>query len=537
MDIPGGYERPRNPNWGEKIDQRWWTDAASLVLRRFINPGAGEGPDQSLVTSLCQGLQLAFDIENTDDLGEVTVRRFLKSPEDTDTAILKDLFAENMFTRCAPVISNRSKYDRYSMFAEKKKKATMVLAQPSHGPVRTSSPRRPIPKGAKPGEDYWQTPIRRANSAFDAESIQRNGIFDTFRLALEGESRAKFIADPAVQVNEERWRAYFSVAQIIAAGARGNSGMEDDNYHEPTGSTSLKSNWLIGQLVHARWQFDYMMSRPANAILAEYLFSGGATESGIAPVRGDLKDYREIEVDENNPTWLGASQYAFGKYRPDLIDFTSQSVFEIKPIRGADLGILQLWRYSHNFNCARYFDELTKSGAQGKARYSLQPNPVPEGVFGPVDVTAYISTYLKDMPKAKYRPGWADFAPLVNSGEKIIAYPVIIKSIPGLILYSLHRGSDTKEKIIEELGEAIKTGVKIVAIIVVIAATSYALLAAGGVAAATMANIGVGATAAAEAAAESLVVVEVFGEGFAITEFDAALTSITAGLARIAPVL
>src|SRR5262249_2456569 len=152
--------------------------------------------------------------------------------------------------------------------------------------------------------------------------------------------------------------------------------------------------WLIGQLAHASYQFDYLNAFIEKDVLAEFMISLGGKNRRAPSTRGQLVDYRTLRKD---PRAL-AAQFAFGKYRPDLIDLTDGDIYEFKPLRGAALGVLQLWRYMHNFNLATLFNELVaeKNGTrQDTSRYALAGGRMPGEILIPVELTQFVDAYLK----------------------------------------------------------------------------------------------------------------------------------------------
>jgi hypothetical protein len=148
----------------------------------------------------------------------------------------------------------------------------------------------------------------------------------------------------------------------------------------------------------------------------------------------------------------------------------------------------------------------------------------------------FVDAYLKAHRGAEYRPAWRDFAFLRAQRERIYAHAIVIPSIPGLVLYSLHSGKDDSKKRKDDLDEAIKTGLKIVAAVAVIAVIVAIIAGSGGTAAV------VGAAAASDAAAlpaaigaiESAELVSVAGSTLVVSDFSAAMGSLTPALAELA---
>ncbi|PYQ41482.1 MAG: hypothetical protein DMF77_15620, partial [Acidobacteria bacterium] len=159
-------------------------------------------------------------------------------------------------------------------------------------------------------------------------------------------------------------------------------------------------------------------------------------------------------------------------------------MFEIKPVRTAPNAVLQLWRYTHNFNCARYFDELTKAGADGP-RYFVTPQPVPQGVFAPIDPTNFLEQYfspdsesdqtasgLRRIPKKRRRARRSEVERAIGAGRKLKVVPLAVSSLPGVLLYLIHddqRKPDPDQETTPVLVTLAKIALVVTAVVIVTA--------------------------------------------------------------------
>ena len=302
--------------------------------------------------------------------------------------------------------------------------------------------------------------------------------------------------------------------------------MDDDAYHltAPPMNPS-PSNWFIGELVHANYQFDYLAARPNNDVLAEFY-----VRNFNAKREPQFVNYRTLPDDD---PLIGPAQYAFGKTRPDLIDFAERTVYEFKPLRGAPLGVLQLWRYTHNFNLARLFDDLVAEDRaqkeRGRTRYSLRPGAFPDGILAPIELTQYVDGYMKKKRGIDKTRTWAYFAGLRARGERLFAFPVLAPAIPGLVLYSVHTNNESPEQRRDVLKNIVVTGILVAAAILLIALFAAALLGAGAgaLAVGTTAAVSEGSALAGTAAvAEAGVLISGGETVMVIEEFSTAMTGV-----------
>lgn len=537
-DLSGGTPPPdRDPSLGAAFDKKWWPGVADKILRHFLPYGAGDGPDPALVDPLSNGLQSVFGAQKSEDLGESNVRKFLKSPKST-TDNLSDELMLSLGGRATEAVQNRIASETGGLFPESKRKSLAVdpnRPRPSSsGSDLADKPKRPYPRRSGQPEDYWRS-LGSADQSFMGERNARGDVYDTFLNSFESREQEKFSKDANVQVNEAAWQARHKAALAIGAGAQFS--IDDDTYHIPSiNQAPNRSNWLIGSIVHAAWQIQYAASRWQDDILAEYLVSKGGTPTGGKRVRGELIDYRTIDTSEEAPTYYGAARFAFGKYRPDLIDFTQRTVYEIKPIRAAASGVLQLWRYTHNFNCARYFDELYSAGAAGKDRYFLTPAPLKGSPFSAIELTEYVDAYLgdKNNKNAKYKPEWVDMVRLRASGKRIYAVPILVPAIPGLVLYSIYDKKKPGEAEQKQITDLIKTGLIVVTTVAIIAAIVAVTIATAGSADVVAATL-LGGEASELAAGE--VVVDIMGDSMVVSQIPDVSAAFNSALGQLVPVL
>jgi hypothetical protein len=483
-------------------------------------------------------------------MGEANVRAFLKSPS-SPTDVLSDELMLGLSQRAGPAVRNRltSVGQSGSLSTPKAPSLAVSPALPpallaGRGGSGGVPPRKNRPKPPKPlnePADYWQNLIW-ADKGFASEQRTRQDVYDSFANDLVGLERTRFSKDPNVAVDAETWQGRYQMALAIQAGAAAQFSLNDDMYNLPTPDDMYKlpptqpldrSNWLVGNLVHAAWQMDYMASRQQHEILGEFRIYPGHDFEKLA--KGGFMDYRTLDPDEEAPTLTGPVRYAFGRYRPDIIDFTQSWILEIKPIRSAARGILQLWRYTHNYNCARYFDELTKAGAAGMPRYFLSPGALSDIPFNPFEVTGYVDKYFEQYPDAARSPINSDLKRLRASGKEIWAIPIIVRPIPGLVLYMIHDKKRPSQAEQQQLTDIIKTGLIVVATVAIIAAILVAAIAAAAPAEAIVAGLIGGETTQLTAGA---VEVGLLGEqALVVEQMPAAVSAFDSTLTSLSPVL
>ncbi len=519
-----GTTTSRPASWGDKLTPGWWVKASDALLRRLIGYGAGEGPPQDETERLSKGLQIIFRAAISDDLGEREVRRFLGADQES-SATLYIRLCDDLVERCGPLIARQIAETEDS---ETDRPPSPSAAVESASGQDTGSPfspqgidvRRPSPGGGPP--HWWQTWIGKQDAEFETESRRREEVYGTFVTAL-GRKGKSFSAIPAVQPNPEYWKSMFDSARAIAQLAIGIPGDEsDDAYHfarhldVPVG---LRSHWLLGELVHAQWQFEYMDAELYSDILAEFLFSKGAPKGRSGRVRGPLRDYRTIRRSVEEPDQFGAAQWAFGNWRPDIIDFARSMIFEIKPLRTAHHGVLQLWRYAHNFNCAYYFDWLEKPGAQGKAmRMPLVPGTTNGSYFREVDPSSFLEEYFRaraaasddpaavsqpktKIPKVRQRARRSEIEGVLRAGGRMKILPFTAHAIPGLVLYRVESERTKEDGESPRIPTVAKVALVVVGVLVV-GAVIVAVLSAAGTATAGVAVATAGGASATGALAE-----------------------------------
>jgi hypothetical protein len=263
------------------------------------------------------------------------------------------------------------------------------------------------------------------------------------------------------------------------------------------------------------------------------MFTKGGTPKGGQGIRGELMDYRDLDPNPKNPTLTAAARFAFGNYRPDILDLTDRCVYEIKPIRAAANGVSQIWRYTHNFNCARFFDELNTAGAAGKGRYFLSPAATNDSPFSPVDLTSTVEQYLTVRPGAKRKSSWIDLYAMLKKGKSIYAIPVLVPAIPGLVLYSIHETNKPGKQEQDQLTEMIKTGLLVVGAVAVIAAIVFISIATAG--AADAVALGLAGEAAELTAGE--VTVEVMSDALVVSEIPTFTSAVSESLSQLSVVM
>jgi hypothetical protein len=552
MSEPGtelGGERPKE--WGAKLTADWWLKASDALLRRLVGFPHGDGPPEEQKERLCRAMQIVFDPETSGDFGEREVRRFLGAYEESTDALYVRL-SDALTERCGPYVLRRAAQSTSQEEDAPPRASAAVRGPPSSSPPPGppgSGTRGVRPRPTKPGApfDWWQAWIDSQHAKFNDELEDRQTIYETYLHALDPRKRAEFAEDPAVVPNEILWRGRFDRAVACASMAKGKQPDPDDAYHcpPPRVRDDLRSTWLLGEMVHAAWQFQYLRDFPSSSVLAEYMFSA-ATLPGSSD-RGVLTDYREIIPDEENPSWLGAAQWAYGNWRPDLLDFTKRRILEIKPVRTAPGAVLQLWRYTHNFNCARYFDELTKAGAQGTERYVIAPEAVPEDTFAPVDPTGFLEDYFAAederrragvrIPKRRRRARRSEVEGAIRKGRILTVVPLCCPALPGVVMYLVYDDRDRRgDQDRLPTPEAIRNLVYVVTGIIVVTAVLVAIVFTSGAAAPAAAAAlpsATGAVIGGVGVAAVATTVDVFGTSVEAKQFAAASDRTADTLARL----
>ncbi len=560
-----GITEERPAEWGPAITDDWWSKCSDAVLRRLIGFGGGEGPPQDQTQRLSKAFQIIFHAPESSDHGERAARTFTRS-ESESTEHLYVTLCDALAARCGPLVQRQVAEVKASQQDRPSSPSAAISGKPSL-PRRRSSPNnarsvRPQPpspsrdKNAPPQLGWWQQVIIDATKRqFDEERLARERIYEEYLAALDPPLQLKFMAEPSVRPNPMLWEARFNRALAIAATARGiKQEMLDDAYHfgeRYQVPANLQSQSILGELIHAAWQFHYLDAEPHSSVLAEFMFAAGALPDALPPIREtELRDYREIVTDEEVPTWLGAARWAFGKQKPDILDFTKRRIIEIKPVRGAPAGVLQLWRYTHNFNCARCFDELTKAGAMGTERYALEPQSPDANCLPPLDLNEFLEQYFaaedeeRDraavrkgrIPSKRRRVGRTEVERSVRAGRKLKVVPFLLSDIPGLVLYLVHdENKPEQEQPDSAPSNTARNVVLVVTTLVVVAAVvaAIALLpVAVGAATASAALAETGAVTAALTSGE-VAMVEMFGAGFQIGEFAAAASKVSSSLVQL----
>jgi hypothetical protein len=280
-----------------------------------------------------------------------------------------------------------------------------------------------------------------------------------------------------------------------------------------------------------------------------------------------LRDYRKIRRSKEEPDQLGAAQWAFGDWRPDLIDFWENEIFEIKPVRTAHYGVLQLWRYTHNFNCALYFDWLTKPGAQDRdIPQPLRLGRPSDHCFREVDPSTFMEEYFRSrdekdeenesgagqrprIPKQRQRARQSEIESVLRARGKIKVVPMLVPPIPGLVLYLVHSDKpddDDKPKRPPRGGVLPKvaivvTGVLVIAAVFVGIVMATAALAEGAAAAESSALalseggalLSSAAVALPESASTSGTVLEAFGEPIDSKTAEASIAQMSKSLSQL----
>ena len=550
MGEPGTPDE-RPAGWGKALSKDWWYKTAQAILIRLVGFPAGEGPPDDQAQRLADGLQIIFNAKEGADLGEREVRGFLGGTDDPSDQ-LQIALGDKLVERCGPLLT-RQIAQSVSSGISGGKPPSAAVAPSRRDPAGAGVPpagatvRRPKPRGQPPF--WWQRWIDAQDDRFETELAKRVSIYESCLEVLSPWNIPQFTKLPEVQVNEEYWRKLYKDALNVSKMSIGIPGADsDDAYHVPDLNLvrgSLQSFWLLGELVHAQWQFEYMDAEIHNDVIAEYLFSAGLSPHNVGRNRGEFEDWRyKSPKDPEEVSDLGALLWAYGDprdtqdkpWRPDIIDLSKRRVFEIKPLRTAHLGVLQLWRYVHNFNCALMFDWLEKPGGQGKDKPIPLSLEKPSGdCFREVDPTEFLKAYFAEsdrkpdsggaskgrIPRARQRAKRGDVEREIRRGGKIKVLPVPAFAIPGLVLYVVLRDPKAPRKPPDPAEPVVTPVVLVVTGLLIIAAVLVgvvvvAALAQGAATAAAPVLAEGGAAAAAPVLAEgggaaAAPVVEVFG--------------------------
>jgi hypothetical protein len=443
-------------------------------------------------------MQIIFQATESTDVGEGNVRNFLNAndePSDRLYVTLSDVLA----TRSGPVLARELAQAEEPPQEVSNPSIAVDPARPLSLPQQGTTIVRPKPPGTPP--NWWQRWIDTQTAKFETERDDRVVIFQTFLEGVSGSNRKVFAGIPAVQPNVDDWKRLFDRALAIAQTAIGMpAGANDDAYHfdsMPSVPPNLRSFWLLGELVHAQWQFEYMDAEKSHDIVAEYLFSKGAAPRK-PNLRGQFRDWRRIRSDPEYADQIGAIQWSFGNWRPDIIDLADNHIFEIKPVRTAHYGVLQLWRYCHNYNCAQYFDWLEKPGAQGKEMPPpLLPGKVSGFYFRDVDPSDFLEDYFGSrssrIPKTRRRAKRTEIESVLRRGGRIRVMPFRAAAIPGLVLYFVTEDKKTPDEPAPSTGEQIfrvVTGILIIVALFVAVAYVLPALIGGAIASGETAAVG-----------------------------------------------
>ena len=564
MNQPSGGQDSGNS--AEQFSADWWRKAADAILRRLFDFKQGDGPPPQETGRLSKGLQLIFEADPSTDYGEKRVRGFMNQSDLPPTELATAL-CDLLVDRAAPLVRQRIMEPSILSAGKDAAPSAVVAAAPqSASPAGGKNPGRPTPK--RPGEsaDWWQSWIDSRKADFDTELARRNEIFHICWLALGVDEKMKwaqtaFNNDPTVQVNRDVWWGRWRAAIAIALGARG---VDDDAYHFPSLEkvpAGLESYWLLGELVHARWQADYRNAVPSHEMIMEYeWYPGGPFGRG----RSSLKvhpDYRKLIVEADDASPLGVTKWAYGNWRPDILDFTTQSVWEIKPVRSAPGAVLQVWRYSHNFNCVRRFDELTGQRTRPpvevdreigvKNPFTIGVHPVPLQVLAPIDPALELDRYFATstgglaipgaVPPERRRMRREAVERAISQGRVLQVIPAPVASLPGVILYTIVRDNRPRRPPKDPAGGvswttiaiAVSVVVVVVAAVVVLAGVVAGAAGSTGALAAAPSAPALAATSSVASLGTVTTIVETFGESYEASTLEAAAPALDTTLTRL----
>jgi hypothetical protein len=145
--------------------------------------------------------------------------------------------------------------------------------------------------------------------------------------------------------------------------------------------------------------------------------------------------------------------------RPDIVDIDDRKIFEIKPVRSAHKGVLQLWRYVSNFRMSWAFDDITTRRPQPSPMrvYELRLSYPPSSVLKSFELYPLLRARKVGKAYDKYKKVWVQ--------------PFALSSLPGLLLYRLREGNPDEEEPekVPDIIKGIITGVLVVAAVAVVA--------------------------------------------------------------------
>ncbi|MDT3446044.1 hypothetical protein [Pseudofrankia sp. BMG5.37] len=330
-------------------------------------------------------------------------------------------------------------------------------------------PSSPRPLARRPAVERSCEPVRGPfdQRRFNSALRRRKTAHDVFRFAPQLRRNAEQF-ERFVPLDEAVWSQRYWLAAQIASAASGVD-IEDDFHTCPPGTNRFGaepvgrgSTFVIGNAVHAVLQARYLYHKDSGLmdhdVVAENLVFYGA--AGEAFRRPPEQLYESPDIEER-PDVLGALAFALGlppkrPLRPDLIDFTTGGIVEIKPIRSLQAGVLQLWQYVDNFNLAKFYDEKAKIGAQ-QVGQRLLPGFIPANLLGPIPLWEALTGHDR-----------------TRFGH-LVATPYMLTGLPGIVFYTLSEKRDM-ERVMEQMVTVIGVAAGII-LAIVVAAIAVAVLA------------------------------------------------------------
>jgi hypothetical protein len=211
--------------------------------------------------------------------------------------------------------------------------------------------------------------------------------------------------DSVIREWENRWwtgrlieLSFFSISELLTRLGRGIScrrpGMPPPEY---------LLAWLIGAKVHRRIQRAYRRAYP----LSEVSLDNRVSRSAVA------RSERLSHLAYRDPASIyGALNFSLAGQRCDIIDFTRDQVWEIKPAALASEATLQLWAYLDNYEVARVFERCTRRRDLPPLHAGSPPS------LSPKVTEEFTISFLKGR-------------------IQLVVQPFTISRLPGLILYTL----------------------------------------------------------------------------------------------------